>query len=111
VQAAAVLLKEAGGKMTRLRLLKLLYIADRESIAETFQPITGDDVVAMDHGPVLSKTYRLIRRELQPGNVIWDKYIAQDGNRNHALVDHPGDGSSRLPLAVRKSAQMMRPCR
>jgi len=79
--------------MTRLRLLKLLYIADRESIAETFQPITGDDIVAMDHGPVLSKTYRLIRREVQTGNAIWDKYIAQDGDRNHMLVDQPGDGT------------------
>jgi len=93
VQSAAILLKEEGGEMTRLRLLKLLYIADRESIAETFQPITGDDVVAMDHGPVLSKTYRLIRREPQPGNAVWDKYIAQEGERNHVLIDQPGDGS------------------
>ncbi len=91
VQAASTLLQQEGGKMTRLRLLKLLYIADRESIAETLQPITGDDVVAMDHGPVLSKTYKLIRRESQPGNAIWDKYIAQDGERSHMLVGQPGD--------------------
>src|ERR1035441_6261599 len=92
VQAAAVLLKEENGTMSRLRLLKLLYIADRESIAETLRSITGDDVMAMDHGPVLSKTYRLIKREAGAENVIWDKYIAQDGDRNHALVADPGDG-------------------
>src|SRR5689334_9935426 len=64
IQAAAVLLGTADAKrMTRLRLLKLLYIADRESIAETEAPITGDSVVAMDHGPVLSETYNLIKGE------------------------------------------------
>jgi uncharacterized phage-associated protein len=90
-QAAAVLLKEEGGKMTRLRLLKLLYIADRESIAETLRPITGDDVVAMDHGPVLSRTYQLIRREAGSANFVWNKYIAQEGARDHVLINDPGD--------------------
>ena len=70
VQAAAVLLKEEAGQMTRLRLLKLLYIADRESLAETLRPISGDDVVAMDHGPVLSSTYKLIRREGGPTETL-----------------------------------------
>lgn len=92
VQAAAILLKEENGTMSRLRLLKLLYIADRESIAETLHSITGDDVMAMDHGPVLSKTYRLIKREAGAGNESWDKYIEQDGDRNHKLLADPGDG-------------------
>lgn len=91
VQATAVLLKEHDGVMSRLRLLKLLYIADRESIAETLHPITGDQPVAMDHGPVLSQTYRLIRREAGRENAIWDQYIVQDGSRNHKLVNDPGE--------------------
>jgi hypothetical protein len=32
---------------------KLLYLADRESLKKTGRPITGDRVVAMEHGPVL----------------------------------------------------------
>jgi hypothetical protein len=92
VQAAAVLLKMEGGRMTRLRLLKLLYIADRESMAETARPITADDVVAMDHGPVLSKTYKLIRGEAGADNATWDKYIARDGTRDHVLISDPGEG-------------------
>src|SRR5438067_7182036 len=109
VQAAAVLLKGDGGQMTRLRLLKLLYIADRESIAETLRPITGDDVVAMDHGPVLSLTYKLIRREAGPKNVMWDKYIAQKGNRDHVLVSDPGDGSlSEYEITKLRAVSAMR---
>jgi len=47
--------------MSYLRLLKLLYIADRESMRETGRPITGDHAVAMDHGPVLERVYDLIK--------------------------------------------------
>lgn len=39
--------------MSYLRMLKLLYLADRESLKETGHTITGDRVVAMEHGPVL----------------------------------------------------------
>jgi uncharacterized phage-associated protein len=91
IQASAVLLKEHEGRMSRLRLLKLLYIADRESISQTLRPITGDRVVAMDHGPVLSRTYGLIRREhLQ--SPLWDQFIAQEGPQGHRLAADPGVG-------------------
>ena len=64
IQASAVLLKaDPNHSMSRLRLLKLLYIADRESLTERARPITGDYPVAMDHGPVLSNTYNLIKGE------------------------------------------------
>ncbi len=62
LQAAGVLLRAHPlHVMSRLRLLKLLYIADRESLGETGAPITGDRAVAMQHGPVLSETYDLIK--------------------------------------------------
>lgn len=42
IQAASFLLgKEEHNCMEHLRLLKLLYIADREAIAETGRPIIG----------------------------------------------------------------------
>jgi uncharacterized phage-associated protein len=62
MQAAAALLRSEETKQTSyLRLLKLLYIADRESMRETGRPITGDRVLAMDHGPVLEGVYDLIQ--------------------------------------------------
>jgi hypothetical protein len=48
------LLELHGDRMEYVRLLKLLYIADREMMAEAGAPVTGDRAVAMDHGPVLS---------------------------------------------------------
>jgi len=56
-----VLLKfEESREMDRVRLLKLLYIADRESIAQTGEPILGTKLVAMKWGPLHSKVLDLI---------------------------------------------------
>ena len=48
---------------SKLRISKLLYIADRESIQETGRPILGSRVVAMDHGPLHSAVLDLINGE------------------------------------------------
>ena len=61
VQAAGVVLREHHGRMEYLRLLKILYIADRELLAETGRTLTGDRAVAMKNGPVLSEVYDLIK--------------------------------------------------
>jgi uncharacterized phage-associated protein len=61
LQAAGFLLELHGDRMEYVRLLKLLYIADREMLAEAGAPITGDRAVAMNHGPVLSQVYDLIK--------------------------------------------------
>jgi len=91
IEASAVLLKTEANRMTLLRLLKLLYIADREALKERARPITGDRAVAMDHGPVLSVTYNLIKGEdfLAPQ---WEKYVRREGKHEVALIANPGVG-------------------
>ena len=90
VQAAALLIRAEGGRTTRLRLLKLLYVADRRALQEKGRPITGDKIVAMEMGPVLSETYNLIKRRGTVYNLrCWDKYIAS-GEKEIALKADPG---------------------
>jgi uncharacterized phage-associated protein len=55
-QAACWLVNRAGGTLNYMVLIKLLYLSDRQSLVETGMPITGDRMVAMPHGPVLSRT-------------------------------------------------------
>lgn len=74
--AAAVLLQEAGGRMKYLRLIKLLYLADRESWRQFSKPITGDSYAAMKRGPVLSQTLNLIKRPPEKGP--WAETIETD---------------------------------
>lgn len=79
-QAAAHLLKLAGGQMYYILLLKLLYLADRQSLIDVGHPITGDGLVSMDSGPVLSQTYNLISEEPNPFfgfGQHWNEYITQ----------------------------------
>ena len=78
LQAAGVLLHRDGKKMSRLRLVKLLYIADREMLAAKGRTITGDQALAMKFGPVLSRTYELIKG-VEARASEWDEFIHSDG--------------------------------
>jgi uncharacterized phage-associated protein len=63
--------------MSYMRVLKLLYIADREALGETGRPITGGPAVAMERGPVLEEVYSLIRGQ-HPDMPLWDRYFRKD---------------------------------
>ena len=88
VQASAVVLRFHGRRASRLRLLKILAIADREALAETLETITGDHLVAMDHGPVLSQTYDTLKGE-SVHSILWNRYIEQAGPQDLRLAFDP----------------------
>jgi uncharacterized phage-associated protein len=91
IQAIAVLLhSDRCHRMSYLRLLKLLYIADRESWAQTGHGMFGDKVVAMKHGPVLSGVYYLVESN-HPESAIWNEFLRKDGYQLE-LIDDPGTG-------------------
>jgi uncharacterized phage-associated protein len=71
-EAASLLLQRRGGRMHYIKLLKLLYIADREAFAAWGIPVSNDNYVAMDQGPVLSQTYNLVKE----GGRFWSEYIS-----------------------------------
>ena len=77
-QAAARLIQQSGGEMNYLALMKLLYLIDREALARFGRPITGDKVVAMKHGPVLSRVYNLVSHKKQElPQSEWHKFISR----------------------------------
>lgn len=97
IQAAGVLMrKEPNKRMTRLRLLKLLVIADRRSLQEMGCPILGSKLVAMDNGPMHSDVYALIKGE-HLDEPLWSSYFAQDGPRDIILIDEPEVGLLSKP--------------
>ena len=91
LQAAACLLRLDGKRMGYLRLLKLLYIADREWLAEIGESITGDRAHAMKYGPVLSNVYDLIKGNGSRAGE-WDDHIHTEGYAV-TLVADPGRGA------------------
>ena len=58
-QMAAYFISHEGGEISKLKLIKLLYLAERESLRQHGRVMTGDRFVAMPYGPVLSMTLDL----------------------------------------------------
>ena len=79
-QMAAYLLGRGKGRMNYLKLMKLLYLADRASMKRNGHPISGDRYVSMDHGPVLSQTFNLIKGAVQFAKQDWNYWIADRAN-------------------------------
>ena len=78
-QAAARLLHGHGDSMPYIKLIKLLYLADREALIETGAPITGDGFVSMRYGPVLSRVLDLIKEDNPAEDSIWHDYVERTG--------------------------------
>jgi uncharacterized phage-associated protein len=55
--------------------MKLLYLADRESLQLHGMSMSGDHVVAMPHGPVLSQTLDLMNGFSASKPAGWDEWI------------------------------------
>jgi uncharacterized phage-associated protein len=89
-EAAASFLKLRGGQMSYLKLIKLLYLLDREALLRWGRPVTTDRYVSMDNGPVVSRIYNLIREEPEPGtDPIWRHFISAPTNYEVTLTAEP----------------------
>src|SRR5437868_1618938 len=56
--------------------MKLLYLADRQALVRFGKPITGDQPVAMAHGPVLSRIYNFVsHKEKGLTQSIWEHFL------------------------------------
>ncbi len=84
-QMAAFFLHLGGGKMAYIKILKLLYLADREAMGKWGESISGDEFVSMPYGPVLSQTYALIRDSGTSSEFGWDYWIQDDANYEISL--------------------------
>lgn len=84
-QAAARLIQREGGSINHMKLIKLLYVAERRSLLRWGRPITFDWYVSMPHGPVLSFTLDKINEPEPPGGgSYWHRHITE--RRNHEVA-------------------------
>lgn len=90
-QMAAFFLHKSGGRMPLLKLMKLLYLAERESLSRDGSPMCGDRLVAMQHGPLLSTTYELASGFAKGED--WSAWIADRENHDVSLEQPIGPES------------------
>ena len=88
IEVVGVLLRLARGRMGYLRLLKLVYIADRDHLRAWRHPIVGTRLVAMRNGPLHSEVYNLVKGE-HIAEPLWSEYFRRDGYEIELLKD-PG---------------------
>jgi uncharacterized phage-associated protein len=92
-QAAARLLVLRGAPMSHLKLIKLLYLVDREALVRLGRPVTHDAYRSMPHGPVLRATLDRINKPEETPGAYWHKYIGPKQNQEVRLLspDVPND--------------------
>lgn len=75
--------KSAGNSIDVLKAVKLVYLADRQSIADFGFPITDDSHVSMPHGPVNSATYSHVNGEYDLEACGWSDFL--EGRANYKI--------------------------
>jgi uncharacterized phage-associated protein len=85
-QVAAFFLIRAKAQLPVLKLTKLMYLAERRSFELYGDGITGDRMVSMTHGPVLSYTYSHMNGALDSSPEGWETWVADREEHNLSLT-------------------------
>lgn len=83
-------LAQARPGLTQYFICKVFYFADKEHLLDWGRPISGDRYIAMEHGPVPSYIYDLLKDTgTEPDDVIDDMHarftVTRDGNKLKVL--------------------------
>ena len=102
-QAAAKFVCAEGSKIEKLKLIKLMYLAERESIRSRGRPMFYDELFSLKDGPICSSTLNAINGGID--KEIWAAYIQKNGDKDIYLVsgNNGHDELSRSDLAVIES--------
>lgn len=78
-QIAAFFTNKEGANINVVKLVKLIYLADRQHMGDHGTPMLNDRLVSMKHGPVNSMTYDCING--MTNLVEWKEFIG--GRKDH----------------------------
>ena len=81
IEVASLFLKKEGGRINYTKLIKLMYVLEREAILKWGVPVTCDDYYSLDNGPILSNTLDNITGKTYTTNTssTWEDYIVREG--------------------------------
>lgn len=82
--------KNGGVPISVLKVIKLVYLADRKSLEEWGVPILDELRVSMPHGPVNSLTYSFIQGEKETDGTGWHDFLAARTNHEVGLAENSG---------------------
>jgi uncharacterized phage-associated protein len=83
-QVSAIFLARAGGRMDKMKLIKLLYLTERESLAKRGRPIFYDEFYSLKDGPICSNALDGLNGQLDKH--VWSAYVRKEGSKDILLV-------------------------
>ena len=86
-QAASYLLLKGGKRMNYMKLLKLLYLLDKEALIRWKKTVTGDKLYSFDNGLAGSGLMDFLRKRIE--TPYWSKYIKNLYGYDVILVEAP----------------------
>lgn len=99
VQTIAYFVRKAGGSAEKLKLIKLVYLADRRSFERRGKPINFDSYFSLPHGPVASSA--LNGMDHQFDDPAWEALNQAENRRDVTIVgDVAEDHLSRADRAI-----------
>ncbi len=94
-----------GGSMKFIKLIKLIYLADRGVLDREGHSISTDRWVSMRHGPVPIQTYNLIYQEDDPArHPVWNQHL--ENQADYCIGLRKEMGINHLSEAERGSPRM-----
>lgn len=86
-QVAAHLIERHGGTLNYMKLVKLMYLADRAALLSLGAPITGDRTFSLKHGTILSEVLNLVRGVSTAQ--IWSRYVGHHVGYDVSALESP----------------------
>ncbi len=80
-------LQTGASAVSVLKAVKLVYLADRESVRRRGHPIQDEVRVSMPHGPVNSVTYDFLSGSYDPEKSGWADYLTDRANNIVGLAE------------------------
>lgn len=90
-QSAAFFIRKSKGSIDYLKLVKLMYLSEREFMKRYDEPLFYDVYINMDHGPAPSYVMKFINGELEDRK--WSEFVSKrtdtivQGRKNGARLD------------------------
>lgn len=96
-QAAHFFITQEQGEMEILKLVKLMYLADRLSFERRRTAIIGGSYYSLPHGPVTNEVLDLINCGTQQEDSAWERLISDRANHRVAAIAPTTDYDALSP--------------
>jgi uncharacterized phage-associated protein len=100
-QTAHFFITRAGTEIEILKLVKLIYLADRLSLEKRRIPVVGGSFYSLKHGPVTSEVLDLINDGTRNGDSPWELLITSRANHMVATSRTLDDYDALAPSELR----------